>query len=210
MTRRLMTGRLKSKTGFGFLVAAVAIGGAWASAGCDQWEDVAKDILKGRDGGAPSSDANRPPPGSACGSDSDCRTFSDYRTGCDCRALGVKDMDPVSNGPGVQCLIDPCQNKAATCQAGSCVIGPKAKACLATAECPAGSFCTTETGSCDRPPGCGPNDVCPTVCAGTCQPRPTTGAACGPKTCAAGMVCCNASCGICTTPTGVCTQQACN
>ena len=32
--------------------------------------------------------------GSSCRTDSVCRLFSDYCTGCDCRALGVNDPDP--------------------------------------------------------------------------------------------------------------------
>jgi hypothetical protein len=63
-----------------------------------------------------------PPPPGACGADADCRTFSDYCTGCDCRALAVTDPDPVCPGPGVQCLIDPCFNKAAFCSAGTCAL----------------------------------------------------------------------------------------
>lgn len=35
------------------------------------------------------------------------------------------------------------------------------------------------------------------------------GIACGPTTCAAGMVCCNESCGVCTAPGGSCTDEVC-
>lgn len=41
------------------------------------------------------------------------------------------------------------------------------------------------------------------------EPEPTSGPACGDKTCAAGEVCCNASCGICTQPGDMCSQQQC-
>lgn len=57
-----------------------------------------------------------------CRYDSDCRTFSDYCTGCDCRALGATQKDPVCKGPGVQCFVDPCLDKTAVCEAGRCVI----------------------------------------------------------------------------------------
>lgn len=62
--------------------------------------------------------------GAACRSDADCRTFSDYCTGCDCRALSTTERDPVCPGPGVQCLIDPCDSKQAVCRAGQCQIAP--------------------------------------------------------------------------------------
>jgi hypothetical protein len=57
----------------------------------------------------------------ACASDEDCRLFSDYCTGCDCRALAKGEADPTCDGPGVRCIADPCMNKAATCQNGACV-----------------------------------------------------------------------------------------
>lgn len=55
------------------------------------------------------------PPVTGCATDADCRTFSDYCTGCDCRALLVMDTDPVCSGPGVRCFADPCGGKVATC-----------------------------------------------------------------------------------------------
>jgi hypothetical protein len=60
------------------------------------------------------------PKPSACTTDADCRTFSDYCTGCDCRALSTSDSDPVCGGPGVRCFADPCMGKSAVCLAGSC------------------------------------------------------------------------------------------
>lgn len=56
-----------------------------------------------------------------CEVDADCRLFSDYCTGCDCRPLANKDPDPICEGPGVQCLVDPCAQKVAVCAAGRCV-----------------------------------------------------------------------------------------
>jgi hypothetical protein len=61
----------------------------------------------------------------ACRADSDCRLFSDYCTGCDCRALGVGAPDPTCPGPGVQCLIDPCDNKRAVCARGACAVSDR-------------------------------------------------------------------------------------
>jgi len=57
-----------------------------------------------------------------CRRDADCRTFSDYCTGCDCRALANGEPDPVCPGPGVQCLIDPCFDQSAQCVDGQCVL----------------------------------------------------------------------------------------
>jgi hypothetical protein len=62
------------------------------------------------------------PGGGACTTDADCRTFSDYCTGCDCRALSVNEKDPLCPGPGVQCLIDPCLGQTAACVAGRCAL----------------------------------------------------------------------------------------
>lgn len=58
----------------------------------------------------------------SCSADADCRTFSDYCTGCDCRALSVKDPDPSCSGPGVRCFADPCMNQAAHCNEGKCAL----------------------------------------------------------------------------------------
>jgi hypothetical protein len=57
-----------------------------------------------------------------CKQDGDCRTFSDYCTGCDCRALGKNDKDPTCSGPGVRCIADPCRDKQAVCKGGQCTI----------------------------------------------------------------------------------------
>ncbi|HEY3495508.1 MAG TPA: hypothetical protein VGK73_12515, partial [Polyangiaceae bacterium] len=57
-----------------------------------------------------------------CASDRDCRTFSDYCTGCDCRALANGEPDPVCPGPGVQCFVDPCFNQKAVCVDGQCTL----------------------------------------------------------------------------------------
>jgi hypothetical protein len=62
-----------------------------------------------------------PGPGPAqCAVDADCRLFSDYCTGCDCRVLAKGQPDPVCSGPGVRCLVDPCGDLVAFCSAGRC------------------------------------------------------------------------------------------
>lgn len=58
----------------------------------------------------------------SCQTDADCRAFSDYCTGCDCRALAKGAPDPTCAGPGVRCLVDPCLDKRGRCDGGRCVI----------------------------------------------------------------------------------------
>jgi hypothetical protein len=65
------------------------------------------------------------PAGGGCKQDGDCRAFSDYCTGCDCRALGSSDKDPTCSGPGVRCLADPCRGKKAVCKNGQCTLAAK-------------------------------------------------------------------------------------
>jgi hypothetical protein len=64
-------------------------------------------------------------PQDQCSSDADCRLFSDYCTGCDCRSLAVDDPDPSCTGPGVRCFADPCFGKTAVCVAGQCIESPR-------------------------------------------------------------------------------------
>jgi len=63
-----------------------------------------------------------PPEGGPCASASDCRTFADLCTGCDCRSLSICEQDPVCPGPGVQCFVDPCAGQQAFCNAGHCAL----------------------------------------------------------------------------------------
>jgi hypothetical protein len=65
-----------------------------------------------------------PPPPTKCQVNADCRAFSDYCTGCDCRALANGDADPVCAGQGVLCFIDPCAHRVAVCQQGACSLVP--------------------------------------------------------------------------------------
>ncbi len=61
-----------------------------------------------------------PDPSPPCTTDADCRLFSDYCTGCDCRVLSTDTADPECAGPGVRCFADPCGGKAAACVHGQC------------------------------------------------------------------------------------------
>jgi hypothetical protein len=63
------------------------------------------------------------PPAAECKSDADCRLFSDYCTGCDCRALGPSEPDPTCTGRPVNCIADPCMRRKAECRSGSCELG---------------------------------------------------------------------------------------
>src|SRR4051812_44753792 len=57
-----------------------------------------------------------------CAKDGECRLFSDYCGGCACRALSAGEAEPTCKGTIVQCLVDPCQGKQATCSGGACVV----------------------------------------------------------------------------------------
>lgn len=71
-------------------------------------------------GGAPSTGGAS---GSAtCTTVADCRLFDDYCTGCNCRALAKGEKDPVCSGPGVQCIIAPCDGHSVACRSGHCVV----------------------------------------------------------------------------------------
>ena len=67
-----------------------------------------------------------PPTTGGCTTDADCRTFADYCTGCDCRALGTSEPDPFCDGPGVRCFADPCLGQTAVCNVatGACELAP--------------------------------------------------------------------------------------
>lgn len=57
-----------------------------------------------------------------CTTANDCRLVDDYCTGCNCRALGPGETLPACTGPGVQCLIAPCDGEAPTCKDGRCIL----------------------------------------------------------------------------------------
>ena len=73
-----------------------------------------------RTAAAPPTTAAEKKPG-RCAEDKDCRLFSDYCTGCDCRALLLDEPLPPCPGNGVQCLRDPCTDLIARCVNGACV-----------------------------------------------------------------------------------------
>jgi len=147
-----------------------------------------------------------PPPtpaplaGGPCRSDSDCRTFSDYCTGCDCRALSLCEVDPVCPGPGVQCFVDPCLGREAFCDAGRCALRSK------RATCPP-ERCGPRLGMpnrlcADGVTVAGPSDRCLANGDGSCRweiiqcPDP---AACGSPACQSGLEWCALN-GRCTPP----------
>ncbi len=84
-------------------------------------------------------------PNGSCNVDEDCRVFSDYCTGCDCRALSNEDQDPVCSGPGVECLADPCMGRTAQCVNGQCAVNPQ---CVQTQLCVLGSHWSPEQCAC--------------------------------------------------------------
>jgi hypothetical protein len=69
------------------------------------------------------------PPRSPCRTDWDCRTFSDYCEGCNCRALSVCEKDPVCTGGLANCFVDPCFKSEAFCRAGTCALRAKTPTC---------------------------------------------------------------------------------
>ncbi len=61
-----------------------------------------------------------------CASDADCRTFSDYCEGCNCRVLAKGAAAPKCKSKPVNCLVDPCQMQRAACVKGACVLADRA------------------------------------------------------------------------------------
>jgi hypothetical protein len=61
------------------------------------------------------------PTGPACDGDEDCRLEANYCSGCDCVALADGEDLPKCPTTPVQCLVDPCRQMEAQCQAGRCV-----------------------------------------------------------------------------------------
>lgn len=60
---------------------------------------------------------------SPCATDADCRTFSFPCNTCQCWALRTDDPTPsCPAGQTITCLVDPCLNRSARCQAGRCVV----------------------------------------------------------------------------------------
>ena len=61
------------------------------------------------------------PTGAACNGDEDCRLEANYCSGCECIALGDGESLPKCPTIPVECLVDPCRQMEAQCQAGRCV-----------------------------------------------------------------------------------------
>ena len=92
-------------------------------------EDICPMVCYGVCVDRPAEGAAAPPPAepaavapARCKADADCVTFSDYCTGCDCRALGKAQAAPGCSGPGVRCLRDPCADATARCKGGICAV----------------------------------------------------------------------------------------
>jgi hypothetical protein len=51
-----------------------------------------------------------------------------------------------------------------------CEAAPEERPCASSQACGAAEYCTTETGTCNRPPGCEDGQGCATVCYGVCRP----------------------------------------
>lgn len=56
-----------------------------------------------------------------CETAADCTLADDYCTACDCRVLAKGETLPACDGPGVQCLVSPCEGKKAACENNVCV-----------------------------------------------------------------------------------------
>jgi hypothetical protein len=97
------------------------------------------------------------PPPAQCRGDADCRAFAFMCTGCDCLALGPNDREPICDGPGVQCLVDPCLNKKAACDSGRCVI-------VTGSSCGAGTVPRRVCIACGPAGGCEQETDCARVC----------------------------------------------
>jgi hypothetical protein len=63
-------------------------------------------------------------PASKCATASDCRLYSSYCKSrpCECLPLARMAVDPPCLVGNQACLVDPCTNKTADCQAGACVV----------------------------------------------------------------------------------------
>lgn len=82
----------------------------------------------------------------------------------------------------------------------------RGRACASSLDCPPNGkfFCTTETGTCNPPPGCDPSrEFCPAVCFGTCE----KGEECGDAVCTPGTYCCNPLRSLCVPEGNLCIQN---
>ena len=108
-----------------------------------------------------------------------CYGDSDCSDGLVCNAAVVCHQPPGCGTGDAPC--------AAVCY-GECVRPePQPDKCTASAQCPVGEYCTTESGACDR--NCGPNETCATVCWGDCKPRENGTICHGDNECQFGQFC---------------------
>jgi hypothetical protein len=56
-----------------------------------------------------------------CETAADCTLVDDYCKACDCRVLPQGEALATCEGPGVQCLVSPCEGKKAACENNVCV-----------------------------------------------------------------------------------------
>jgi hypothetical protein len=97
--------------------------GLFALACASSKEPAAQEPASAPAASAPAASGSSSAPLVNCQTDADCRAFSDYCTGCHCRALSITEPDPVCDGPGVRCLVDPCQEVQIGCSQGLCSAG---------------------------------------------------------------------------------------
>lgn len=94
-----------------------------------------------------------------------------------------------------------CTNKK-VCRPSSSSSRSSSSLCMSSNQCPDGKRCSTERGDC-RSACRNPGDICPTVCMGVCETRPTP--RCGNGLCEEGEA---MSCPRCDTP-NMCPMAAC-
>jgi hypothetical protein len=69
-----------------------------------------------------SGSASTKPPATQCKADADCRTYSDYCEGCNCRVLAKGEDAPKCATKPVNCIADPCMRQRASCVKGRCAL----------------------------------------------------------------------------------------
>ncbi len=90
-------------------------------------KDSGTDSSSAQDGGSDAGmDAATDAPSSGCQNANDCKLFSSYcqTQPCVCIPLNKNQPNPTCMGQMVSCFVDPCLNKAATCDAGMCGVNP--------------------------------------------------------------------------------------
>jgi hypothetical protein len=98
------------------------------------------------------------PPANRCKTDADCRKADDYCSGCNCKALSVCQPDPGTCPNPAMCFVEPCYNKEAFCNAGTCALRTATPTCpvekcgprlgMPNSLCPDGKTVAGPTGRC--------------------------------------------------------------